>query len=166
MSPVTFTCEATVPLSAEAIAGRILDVASWPTFAGYGPLPGVGSAAFEVRTPAVVGSRVRVRNTDGSGHVEEIAEWEPDRRVRLVMTGFSPPLCRLATRFEETWTFEPVADGTNAVRSFELHPRSAFARPLLWIISRLLRRAVARHLRELGPAVHPNPTATDRSPAV
>jgi hypothetical protein len=165
MRPITFVREATLPLAAEAIAGQILDVDKWPTFAGYWPLPGVRSAAFEVRTPDVVGSRVRVWNTDESSHVEEIVEWEPSRRIRLVMTGFSPPLSRLANRFEETWTFEAADGGTKAVRAFELHPRSAFTRPLLWMISLLLRRAVERQLRELRPAVQAEPASTDRSPA-
>jgi hypothetical protein len=30
-----------------------------------------------------------------------------------------------------------------------LHPRSAVTRPALWLISLLLRRAVARHLRQM-----------------
>jgi hypothetical protein len=164
MRPITFTCEATLPLTAADVAGRILDVDAWSSFAGYGPLPGIESAAFEVRTPDVVGSRIRVRNTDGSSHVEEIVGWEPDRRVRMVMTDFTPPLSRLATRFEETWTFQPAAGGTKTVRAFELHPTSAAARPLLWLISRLLRRAVARHLRELGPAADAVPAVTTRPP--
>ena len=45
----------------------------------------------------MVGTRIRVTNTDGSTHVEEIVEWEPARRIRLRIGGFSPPLSRLAT---------------------------------------------------------------------
>jgi hypothetical protein len=68
------------------------------------------------------------------------------------MKEFSPPLSRLATGFEETWVFERLGGGTKVVRSFELHPKSYFARPALWLLSVLLRRAVARHLSQMRRA--------------
>jgi hypothetical protein len=152
MKPVTFTCKETVPLAPGDIAGRILDVARWPDFAGCWPIPGITAAEFEVRTPGVVGSRIRVANTDGSNHVEEIVVWEPDHRLRLRMTAFSPPLSRLASKFEESWVFRRVGNATRVTRSFELHPKSGLARPVLRLVSVLLKRAVARHLREMrGP---------------
>ena len=131
MKPITFSCTETLPLPPEEIAGQILDLANWTGFTGYGPMPGIRAAAFESRTPEVVGTRIRVTNTDGSSHVEEVAEWHPDRRLRLEMKDFSPPLSRLATRFEETWDFERAGGGTRVVRSFALHPASSFARPVL-----------------------------------
>lgn len=153
MRPITFRCKATLPLAPEAIAGQILDLARWPEFRGYGPLPGIRSAEFEARSPDVVGTRIRVTNRDGSSHIEEVAEWHPDRQVRLRMSDFSPPLSRLATAFVETWEFERNGDETSVTRSFELHATSRATRPVLWLISLLLRRAVARHLRQMS-----NPT--------
>jgi Polyketide cyclase / dehydrase and lipid transport len=150
MRPITFACEATLGFSPDEIARRILDLANWPDFKGYAMLPGIRSAEYEVKTPAVVGSRIRVTNSDGSSHVEEIVEWQPDQRVRLHMHDFSAPLSRLATSFEETWEFTRADNATRVTRSFELCPKSAFARPLLWVISTLLRKAVARHLREMA----------------
>ena len=85
---------------------QILDVTNWMDFKGFGFLPGIKLAEFEVKTPDIVGSRIRVTNTDGSSHVEEIVEWQSDRRLKLHMNEFSPPLARLATSFEETWSFE------------------------------------------------------------
>ena len=85
---------------------QILDLGLWPSFQGYGPLPGIRAAEYEARTPEVVGTRIRVTDTDGSSHVEEIVEWEPDRRIRLRMGEFSPPLSHLATGFDETFEFE------------------------------------------------------------
>jgi hypothetical protein len=149
MKPITFSCADTLPLAPEDIARQVLDLANWTGFAGYGPLPGVRAAAFEVCTPAVVGTRIRVTNTDGSTHVEQVVEWEPGRRLRLNMTDFAPPLSRLATGFEEMWEFERLDEGTRVVRSFRLHPKSRPVRPALWLISLLLRRAVARHLRQM-----------------
>jgi hypothetical protein len=149
MKPITFSCTETLPLAPEEIAGQILDIANWPGFTGYGPLPGIKAAQFEARPPAVIGTRIRVRNTDGSSHVEEIVEWEPEHRLRLDMKEFSPPLSRLATRFEELWEFERLGGGTRVARSFKLYPKSFFARPVLWLISFVLKRAVARHLRRM-----------------
>jgi hypothetical protein len=94
MKPITFTCHETLPLAPEEIAEQILDVAKWRDFRGYGPIPGIKSAEFETRTPNVVGSRIRVTNLDGSTHVEEIVEWQSDRRLQLQMGNFSKPLSR------------------------------------------------------------------------
>jgi hypothetical protein len=152
MRPITFSCTETLPLAPEDVARQILELSNWTDFKGYGVLPGIRAAAFEVRTPGVVGTRIRVTSTDGSSHVEEVAEWEPATRLRLDMKEFSPPLSRLATGFEETWVFERLGGGTKVVRSFQLHPKSYFARPALWLISLLLRRAIARHLRQMRRA--------------
>jgi hypothetical protein len=149
MTPIRFSCADTLRLSPADIARRILDLANWTDFTGYAVLPGIKAAEYEVRTPGIIGSRVRVANTDGSSHVEEIIEWQPDRSLGLRMTEFKPPLSRLATEFVESWTFHRLDNGTRVIRSFELHPKSALARPALWVISLLLRRAIARHLRQM-----------------
>jgi hypothetical protein len=149
MTPITFTCEAALPLVPEEIARQILDLTKWPDFHGYGLIPGIKIAEFEVQTPCVVGTRIRVTNLDGSSHVEEIVEWQPDQRVRLEMMRFSPPLSRLASGFEETWEFQRTKNGTHVTRSFRLHAKSFLARLLLWVISFLLKRAIARHLEEM-----------------
>ena len=152
MRPITFTLHETLPLSPEAIAEQILDVAKWPDFHGYGPIPGIKSAEFETRTPNVVGSRIRVTNLDGSTHVEEIVEWQPNRRLQLQMGTFSKPLSRLAIRFVETWEFERVGNETKVTRSFELNAKSMLTKPVLWVISFFLKRAIARHLTEIKQA--------------
>jgi hypothetical protein len=149
MKPITFSCEETLSQAPEQIAGQILDLAKWTEFKGYGVLPGIRSAEFEVQTPGIVGTRIRVTNTDGSSHIEEIVEWEPDRRLRLDMKDFSPPVSRLATGFVETWQFRRIDNGTRVVRSFEMHAKSFLSRPVLWLISFLLKRAIARHLRQM-----------------
>lgn len=149
MKPIEFCCEATISLSPETIGERILDVGNWTGFTGYGPIPGIQSARYEVRTPDVVGSRIRVTNLDGSSHVEEIVEWHPGRSLRLVMREFSPPLSRLASTFDERWGFEPVAGQTRVRRSFQLHAKSIPARIALRLIAIFLRRAVTRHLKQM-----------------
>ena len=149
MNPIIFTCEETLSLAPETIARQILDVTKWPDFQGYWPIPGIKLAEFDVQTPGIVGSRIRVTNRDGSSHVEEVVEWEPDHRLRLEMKEFSVPLSRLVTGFEETWEIKRAGNATRVTRSFRLHARSALARLLLWVISFFLRRAIVRHLREM-----------------
>jgi hypothetical protein len=60
MTPITFSCEETLFLAPEEIARQILDLSKWPEFHGYGPIPGIRTAAFAVHTPGVVGTRIRV----------------------------------------------------------------------------------------------------------
>jgi hypothetical protein len=150
MRAISFSCEATLPLAPEEIARQILDLANWSAFHGYGPIPGIKLAVFDVQAPCVVGSRIRVTNSDGSSHIEEVVEWQPDYRLGLHMKEFSPPLSRLATRFEETWKFERTEAGTHVIRSFRLLAKSAQAWPLLRLISFFLQVAIARQLREMS----------------
>jgi Polyketide cyclase / dehydrase and lipid transport len=149
MNPITFTCEETLPLAPEDIARQILDLTKWPNFHGYGPIPGIKVAEFDVQTPGIVGSRIRVTNRDGSSHIEEIFEWQPNHRLRLYMKEFSPPLSRLATGFEETWEIKRMDPGTHVTRCFRLYAKSVLAWLPLRVISFFLRRAIARHLREM-----------------
>ena len=158
MKPITFTCEEILGMPPEQIAEKILDISQWSGFQGYGVLPGIKAAEFEIKTPEIVGSRIRVIDTDGSSHLEEIVEWEPDGRIRLLMHEFSPPPSRLATDFEETWEFNCIGRDTRVVRIFELHARSRVTRPLLWLISILLKRAIARHLRQMRDASYGDKT--------
>jgi hypothetical protein len=149
MKPIAFTCAETVPLAPEAIARQILDLTKWPEFNGYGPVPGIKVAEFDFQSPCILGSRIRVTNRDGSCHIEEIAEWKPDRVIRLQMKEFSSPLSRLATYFEETWEFKRTGNETHVTRRFQLHAKSVLARLISWLISFFLKRAIVRHLREM-----------------
>ena len=146
MKPIAFRCSATLKMASREIAAQILDTSNWAEFPGYGPIPGIESAEFELRTAEIVGSRVRVRNTDGSSHVEEIVAWQPGRRLQLEMNEFSPPLSWLATAIVETWEFEEVDRCTEIVRTFELYAKRLWTWPFIWVASIFLRRAVVRHL--------------------
>ncbi len=149
MKPITFCCEQIVDMAPEAIARQILDLNRWPDFRGFGPIPGIRLAALDFQTPETVGSRIRVTNTDGSTHVEEIVEWQTDHRLRLHMKDFSAPLSHLATGIDETWDFERIGDQTKITRSLRLHAKYSLAWPLLWVISLLLKKAIVRHLRAI-----------------
>ncbi len=150
MRPIEFTCEAEFSIPPEELAEGILDLARWPEFDGYGPLPGIRSAEFLVHTPDIIGTRIRVTNRDGSTHVEEIREWDPHRHVSLHMDTFVLPLSRLATHFEEAWHFERRDKTTYVKRVFKLYPTNHLSQIALWLISRLFRRAVSRHFQKMA----------------
>jgi hypothetical protein len=111
MKPISFSCEETLSLAPADIARQMLDLTKWHDFHGYGPIPGI--------------------KLDGSSHVEEIVEWQPDHRIRLHLKEFSAPLSRLATEFEETWELQRTGNETHVTRSFPLHAKSVLARLLL-----------------------------------
>ena len=112
-------------------------------FQGYFVLPGNKVAEFEIKSPGVVGSRIQVVNTDGSTHVQEIVEWQADQRIEMHMNEFSAPLSRLAPGIEERWDFTRIGCTTRANRSCKLYRKSMMTRPVLWLISILLKKAIA-----------------------
>jgi hypothetical protein len=150
--PITFSCREVLPSSPEQIFQQIARVESWCEFRGYGPLPGIATAQYESRTEKMKGSRIRVQNRDGSMHVEEITEWNPQERVVLQLHEFSPPLSWFSDRFVEEWDLAVSQGGTQVQRTVSLYPRSALTRMPLLAISLLLRRAVARHLHQMKSA--------------
>lgn len=150
MKPISLTCYAQMSRAPEVISGQLLDLTKWPEFQGYGPIPGIKSAEFEERTPEVVGTRIRVQNLDGSRHVEEITEWKPSERIALRFSDFAPPLSRMASGFVETWEFACDAEVTRVKRSMWLYPRTLWAWPIVWMISFLLKGAIAKHLRQIA----------------
>lgn len=150
MKPITFQCQATLSLSPQKIADEILTMEKWPTFQGYAFLPGIRAAEFETRTSEIVGSRIRVTNTDGSTHIETIETWDLPTTLSMRLQEFSPPLSRLAESIEETWFFTIENEKTQCMREMKIHPKSFFGRCILWLISFFLKAAIARHLREMN----------------
>ncbi len=164
MPPITFEARKTIPRTAAEIASEIADTARWREFQGYAILPGIESAEYERRTEEMTGSRVRVRNRDGSEHIEEITEWDAENKIVMSLHEFSAPLNRLATHFIEEWNFEAKNNGTLVTRKFQMFPRQSITRPFLWLISLFFRRAVALHLDEMARAAASNPFGSSSSP--
>ncbi|MEL6497373.1 MAG: SRPBCC family protein [Planctomycetota bacterium] len=149
--PVTATKLWAITATTEEVGAAILDLSQWPTFTGWGPMPGIREAEFLERAEAIVGTRIGVTNTDGSRHVETITAWDLPRRIELWLDGFPRPLSWLATHFVETWDFEPDGEATWCVeRRFEMRPRSWVTRPMLVPIAWMMRKAVARHITQIG----------------
>lgn len=121
MNPIIFECKKITRNSSSEIQKKIADVANWNSFSGYGVLPGIDAAAFEKRTPNLIGSQVRVRNTDGSEHVETILTWESETVV-MQLHAFTSPLKHLASYILEEWHFETQATATLVTRKILMFP--------------------------------------------
>ena len=150
MQPVSFEQSKSIKKTPAEICAGIADVAGWNDFDGWLFLPGIEKAEYETRTREMTGSLISVKNRDGSTHKEEILAWNPPENVIIKLYDFSPPLNRLATHFIEEWRFKEEGKSTCVSRKFDLFPKNAPARTLLWLISLFLRKAVAVHLDEIG----------------
>ena len=149
MKPIEIQVTAQGRKSSQEICEEFLDTDRWPEFTGYSILPGIKSAHFEIKTPDIVGSRIRAHNTDGSSHVEEIIEWDPAEWFVLKFQEFSPPVKYFASHFIETWVFQKSAEGTAVVRTMALYPTGFVGRLILRPISKLMRKAFESHMADL-----------------
>lgn len=150
MKSIIFECNQLIPLTAVEICTDIADLSQWSNFSGYGVIPSIKHATYEKRTAEMVGSRIRVQNSDGSTHVEEIYKWLNGKEVAMKFCEFDPPLRYLATHFTEVWKLEDMGSQTAVTRRFEMYPRFAATRPLLWMISLVFRKAINQQLKEMS----------------
>ena len=148
----TFTTVSTAPCPPAAAFDFICDLARWPLFRGYGPLPGIAEASLPPGESLRPGVRIRVRNSDGSVHHELVEVFEPGRRY-VVRMELAPPPALLMSGIEEAVEIEPAAGGALIRRRFTLTPRSPLLRPLVALVAILLRRAVERHNADVAAAL-------------
>jgi hypothetical protein len=148
MKPIEIKIVGHVQKSSSEICTEILDTERWSEFEGYSILPGIESAHFEVKTPEIVGSRIRVQNKDGSSHVEVIIEWDVANRIALRFQEFNSPLQNLATHFIEAWEFRKLPDGTEASRIMTMYPKGLLGWLILVPFSKLMKKAFERNVRQ------------------
>lgn len=151
MNPIEFKVEKTIKNSPSEICENVLDVSTWSSFDGYGFLPGIEKAFYERRNDELVGSRIRVKNSDGTEHLEEILEWETNKKLVMKIYDFPTALSYMATHFIEEWNFKKLAkDETLVTRKFQIYPTSFLTRPLLGQIAGFMERAIAKQLDEMA----------------
>jgi hypothetical protein len=146
MKPVEIKIVGHVQKSSPEICKEILDTERWSEFKGYSILPGIKSAYFEVKTPEIIGSRIKVQNNDGSSHIEEIIEWDVANRIALRFQEFNSPLQNVATHFIETWEFRQSSNGIEASRIMTMYPKGVFGWLMLIPISKLMKKAFEKNL--------------------
>lgn len=147
MKPIEINIHGSTNQTPHEICAFFLETERWPEFTRYSILPGIKQASFENKTPELVGSRIRVFNTDGSTHVEEIVEWNEDHKIILRFQDFSAPLKYLASHFVEEWQFHRLGTVTELTRSMTFHPKGLFGWLMLIPISRLMKKAFEQNAR-------------------
>jgi hypothetical protein len=147
---ITFTVGADSSISPEQICKEIFDVDRWSDFKGYGFLPGIAKVTMKSPANSIVGTEFYVENTDGSKHKETVQSFNPGKCLIMKMSYFTFPVKNIATHFIERWDFANTNSGYRINRTFELYPKNAFASLPLWLISRLLKQAVARHTHQIA----------------
>ncbi len=151
MHPIGFIVEKTIHNSPKEICKNVLDVETWSSFDGFGLLPGIEKAEFEKRTKKMVGSRIRVKNSDGTDHLEEILEYESGKKIVMKIFDFPTALSYMATHFIEEWNFKKLEKNKTLVtRKFQLYPTSFITRPFLNQISSLMEKSIAKQLDEMA----------------
>lgn len=150
MKPIEIQVLGLVAKSPQDICAEFLKLERWSDFTGYSILPGIQSARFETQVPGWVGSRIRVQNTDGTSHVEEIIEWDLERRIALKFQDFTPPLRNLASHFIESWEFRTSPAGTEITRKMALYPKNRLGWLMLLPISRLMKKAFEQNANQVG----------------
>lgn len=151
MNPIEFEVEKTIQNSPKEVCKNVLDVETWSSFDGYGLLPGIEKAEFEKRTKEMVGSIIRVKNSDKTEHLEEIMEFETGKKIVMKIYDFPTALSYMATHFVEEWNFEKTGKyETLVMRKFQLFPTSFLTRPLLGQIAGFMERAIAKQLDEMA----------------
>lgn len=150
MRPIEFEISKIFPESSTEICEKITDADNWSDFDGYGMLPGIEKATYEKRTDDIIGSRIHVKNSDGSEHTEEILEWESGKRIVMKLHEFPTTLSFIATHFIEEWNFKKLNESETLVsRKFQLFPTSFLTRAILSQISSLMKKATEKHLDEM-----------------
>jgi hypothetical protein len=149
MKPIEIKITGCTRKSSQVICLEFLDTDRWSVFEGYFILPGIEKAHFEMRTPALVGSKIKVQNKDGSTHVEEIIHWDVENRIALRFQEFQPPLQNFATHFIEAWEFRKSGDGTDVTRTMTLYPKGWVGWFILVPISFLMKKSFEKNLIKL-----------------
>ncbi len=146
---ISFTISVDSLISPAQICEGIFDVEKWSDFTGYGPLPGIKQVIMKSHGNSIIGTEFFVENTDGSKHKESVQSFDPGKCLVMKMSDFTPPLKNLATHFIERWDFADEDQKYRMTRTFELYPKNALATIPLWLISWLLKKAVARHTHQI-----------------
>ena len=133
----------------QEICSLILDTNQWSNFEGYFILPGINKAEFEKRTDEIIGSKIKVVNTDGSTHTEEIVEWDANKKVVIIFHEFSLPLKSFATHFIEEWKFAISDNGTEVKRSMKMYPKNLFGWLIIKLITKMMSKALEKNLKQL-----------------
>jgi uncharacterized protein YndB with AHSA1/START domain len=152
--------EARAELEIAKPAAEVFDLATacggFPRFLlRMGPIPAVVRAELIGASEPKAGGRRWIELGDGSRIEEEILAFErPSRHRYRWLNPPAPPFSWLVRTAEGDWTFTPVAAGTRVAWTYRFEARSAiagaFARPVVLLFARWMRRGLENLRRVLG----------------
>ena len=150
---VLLRAERTIRASPEAVYALSLDAQRFPDmFTGFGPIPGLRRVTLHA--PPAIGSTRELEDNDGLVLNERITALDPGRRHAYTLSGLHPPLAWLVRTGRADWRFAPVAEGTQAVWTYDFELTSPLAWPLAWPLLRIfMRGAMQRCLDAMARAL-------------
>lgn len=134
----------------DAVFGRAIDSARFPAmYLAFGPIPAI-VGVDELGAGPALGSKRRVKMSDGSAIEEELVVFErPTRYGYRWLTRPKPPFGWLIAGAVADWTFSPDGDGTRVDWGYTFTLTSPLAAPLALIVMAIFRRWMAKALARL-----------------
>lgn len=163
---ITIREQVSLPLRPEQVFDFLASEEGFLSFAGGGIVPGIAEVRFDHGGFRKVGSKARVRNTDGSTHREEIRRVDRPRGYAVRIDRLSSPFRFLVRHVDEVWTLSPNGTGTSIDRAFVFTLRSALSLPVAAPLGHVLfRHAMRRHHDALRRWAALREPADTRAPA-
>jgi len=135
----------------DRVWAMLSDISMMTGFVGFGPIPGIQSAAWIDGDQLAEGNRRAVTNTDGTTHLETVVRVDPPRLIVDRIHDMTSPLRVFVREIEDRFELEPTAEGgTLMVRTFDVHLKSRAFLPIAALLGPALRRALHRHHRSMS----------------
>ncbi len=144
MRAVTLRVESTIFAAPDVVWAELTAIENMTSFVGFGPIPGIKSAAWLSGDGASLGAVRRVTNRDGSTHKEAIVEFEPGRCVEDRIYDFDSPVRFLLKEIRDRFVLASAGAGTRLERRVIFVAKGPWAWPATRLLSALFRRAAER----------------------
>ncbi|HYO00378.1 MAG TPA: SRPBCC family protein [Mycobacterium sp.] len=116
----------------------------------YGPIPPIKAVQDQTGDWDAVGKTRTVFLTGGGSMREELTSYDAPASFGYTLSDVKGPLAPLVEHVEGLWVFTPVGTGTKVTWRWTIHPRSAFAAPLLPVFGKLWLGYARQSLEELS----------------
>lgn len=134
-----------IPASPAAVFAYATDLtAIGDYFRGFGLVPGIRRVSMQDNAAPAVGAARRLEMADGSVLNEQILELDPPVSHGYRVSGFAPPLNRLAHYGQGRWTFTPSGAGTQIRWHYTFQLTSPLAWPIVWPLVKIFMRTSMR----------------------
>jgi len=116
----------------------------------YGPIPPIKAVTGQAGEWDTVGKTRTVALTGGGSMLEQLTSYDEPKSFGYTLSDVKGPLAPLVDHVDGLWSFEPAGTGSRVTWQWTIHPRSAFAAPLLPVFGRLWLGYARRSLETLS----------------